>query len=173
MKETRNLIDFYHYWTNDAIKAALDKNRFPFAALCCNIGGDYNLATIVRCANAFLASRVFIYGRRKWDKRGAVGTYNYEHIQYIPENSPLDVFKEYTLVGVDNVEGAIPIEEFEWPTRPLMCFGEEQIGLNGKIKEMCENLVYIRQYGSVRSLNVGVAAGIAMQDYVVKLQRKK
>ena len=167
-KECRNIIDFYAYWKNEAIKADLDRKRHPFAVLCCNIGGDYNLATVVRCANAFLAERVYIYGRRRWDKRGAVGTYHYEHITYLTEDSDLGELDPYTWIGVDNVEGAIPIDEFSWPDKPLLCFGEEQLGLAPAIKEKCKHLIYIRQYGSVRSLNVGVAAGIAMQDWVVK-----
>lgn len=170
--DRRNIIDYYHYWTNEAIKADLDTKRHPFAVLCCNIGGDYNLSTIVRCCNAFLAERIFIFGRKKWDKRGAVGTYNYERITYLPEEEDLDCLKDYTWVGVDNIPSAVPVEDFSWPDRPLLCFGEEQIGLQKSVLDRCKELVYIKQYGSVRSLNVGVAAGIIMQDYTVKYSKK-
>ena len=34
---------------------------------------------------------------------------------------------------------------------------------------MADDVVYIPQLGSVRSLNVGTASGIVMYDYVTKL----
>jgi tRNA G18 (ribose-2'-O)-methylase SpoU len=172
MTDTKNVIDYYKYWEVDAIKADLDTRRFPFATLCCNIQGDFNLGSVIRSNNAFLGERVYIYGKRRWDKRADVGTRHYEHVTRLGEDS-LDSFyagegKQYTWIGVDNVPGAIDVSDFVWPEKPLLCFGEEQAGVDKRILERCKNVVYIRQYGSVRSLNVGVAAGIMMQDFVTK-----
>jgi tRNA G18 (ribose-2'-O)-methylase SpoU len=50
-----------------------------------------------------------------------------------------------------------------------MIFGQEQIGIPKKLLDLCDELVYIKQYGSVRSLNVGTASGIAMYDYCSKV----
>lgn len=170
----RNLIDFYWYWKNEDIIADLDKKRLPFSVLCCNIHGDYNLSCVIRSSNAFLAEKVYIYGKKKWDCRGAVGAHKYQHVVHIPEGN-LEAFTElnnYTLVGVDNIAGATPVEDFVWPTNPLLCFGEEQLGLPAEILDKVKSLVYIRQYGTVRSLNVATAAGIVMQDFAVKHSRK-
>lgn len=172
-EDRRNVTDYYKYWTNEAIKADLDKNRHPFTVLCCNIVGDYNVSTVVRCSNAFLAQKTYIYGNRKWDRRGAVGVQNYETIEHIPENSDFSELKKYTWVGIDNVGDATPIEDFVWPENPLLCFGEEGVGLQKVVLDQCAHRIYIKQYGSVRSLNVGVAAGIAMQDFVTKYVKGK
>jgi tRNA G18 (ribose-2'-O)-methylase SpoU len=61
------------------------------------------------------------------------------------------------------------MDSFVWPKNTLMCFGQEQMGLPPEIIDRCQNVVYIKQYGSVRSLNVGTASGIAMYDYTSKL----
>jgi tRNA G18 (ribose-2'-O)-methylase SpoU len=50
-----------------------------------------------------------------------------------------------------------------------MIFGEEQRGLSPMALGMADDIVYIPQLGSVRSLNVGTASGIVMYDYVTKL----
>jgi tRNA G18 (ribose-2'-O)-methylase SpoU len=50
-----------------------------------------------------------------------------------------------------------------------MVFGQEQIGIDKEVLEVCHDLIYIEQYGSVRSLNVGTASGIAMYDYCSKV----
>jgi tRNA G18 (ribose-2'-O)-methylase SpoU len=49
-----------------------------------------------------------------------------------------------------------------------MVFGQEQEGLTEELLARCEKITFIHQYGSVRSLNVGVASGIAMYDYCKK-----
>jgi len=163
--ENRNIIDIYHYWTNEAINLDLDNKRHKFGVLCSNLAYDFNIATIIRNNNAFLAKEVFIYGRRHWDRRGAVGTQHYSHIKHIKEEKDLDLINGYTWVAIDNVAGAIPIDEYKWPENSLMCLGQEQIGLPIEIMNRCKDKVYIKQYGSVRSLNVGCASAIAMFSY--------
>lgn len=169
MSDTRNVIDLYKYWTEDAINVHLDDNRHQFGVLCSNLANDFNIATVIRNNNAFLANEVFIYGKKKWDRRGAVGAHLYSRITHIPDEKSLDKIKNYTWIGIDNIEGAEPLDTFDWPVNTLMCFGQEQLGLPAEILSRCEKLVYIRQFGSVRSLNVGTAAGIAMYDYTSKL----
>lgn len=181
MEDTRNVIDYYKYWTNEAIKADLDKKRHPFSVLISNKLQDFNIGSVVRAANAFLATNVFIYGRSKWDRRGAVGTQVYENIKKVKliddVNDAITSLEERVhIVGIDNIEAAKPIETFEWPLPPihtLMVFGQEDVGIPPELIELCQDLVYIRQYGSVRSLNVGIASGIAFYDYVKKLSCRK
>ena len=171
MPDNRNVIDYYKYWTNDSINVHLDANRHKFGVLCSNLSNDFNIATVIRNNNAFLANEVFIYGRKKWDRRGAVGTHLYSRINHLPSEEDLDKILGYTWVAIDNIEGAVPIDSYEWPENALMCFGQEQIGLPQEILDRCRDVVYIKQYGSVRSLNVGTAAGIAMYDYTSKLEK--
>lgn len=168
----RNVIDQYQDLPTEEIKAELDKKRHPFATLCCNLEYNINIGTIVRTSNAFLSEEVFIYGRKQWDRRGAVGTHNYSNLNYIKEESGLDNLSNYTIVGVDNTSQSIPVEKFIWPDRPLMCFGNEKDGLPEEVLKRCENVVHITQYGSVRSLNVACAAAIVMYDFVNKFYEK-
>ena len=168
--ETRNIIDHYWYWKTEAIKADLDKKRHGFSVLCSNLYNDFNIACVIRSANAFVAQKVYIYGKRKYDRRGTVGTHHYENIEYIKEDEKeLDILlNKYTLVAIDNVKGATSLPEFVWPKNPIMAFGQEQIGLPPELLERAKHVVYIPQYGSVRSLNVASAASITMYDWCVK-----
>jgi tRNA G18 (ribose-2'-O)-methylase SpoU len=64
------------------------------------------------------------------------------------------------------------LDKFEWPDNTLLLIGEEGIGITPETLELCDKFVYIPQFGSVRSLNAGVASGIVMNDLVTKIQQK-
>lgn len=175
MTDTRNVIDHFKYWETDAIKAALDKVRLPFVVLCENFDKDFNISTVIRCLNAFTGTRVWICGRRKWDKRGAVGTNHYEHISYAKTSEEvIKTYKSsgYQIVAMDMIPGAENIHNFTWERETLMIFGQEQIGISEESLDLADHIVYIPQYGSTRSLNVGVAAGIAMFSYAAQIKEK-
>ncbi len=61
-QDRRNVIDHYKYWHVDAIRADLDERRHPFAVVVENLAHDFNIGTVIRNANAFLASHVWIAG---------------------------------------------------------------------------------------------------------------
>jgi tRNA G18 (ribose-2'-O)-methylase SpoU len=169
MQDNRNVIDYYKYWKTDAIKADLDTKRNPFSVVCCNIHGDFNLGSIVRNANAFLAKEVIIYGNKKWDKRGAVGTHNYTQFKHVKES---DELPNLPMICIDNVEGAKDIRDYMWLGGEfMMVFGEEQVGIPKQVLQNADEIVYIPQLGSVRSLNVGCASAIAMYDYIYKMNQ--
>ena len=128
------------------------------------------LLQTIRNANAFNAKKVFYYGKKKYDRRGSVGTHHYIDLVYIDDPRRLISLKsDFTLVCLDNVEGSVPMEDFIWPENTLMIFGEEGLGLTKEILELADYVVSIKQYGSVRSMNVGTTSGIAMYDYTSKL----
>lgn len=161
--ESKNVIDFFKYWKTEAVKAYLDERRHNFSVLCSNHYRDINLSGIVRCCNAFLAKDIFIYGFRKFDRRGTVGTHVYENIKFVQDLNQLD---EGPIIVVDNIPEAKDINTFKWPKEHFyMAFGEETAGTPKNILDRASDVVYIPMYGSVRSLNTSVAAGIAMSFY--------
>ena len=175
--ETRNVIDFYHYWKHEAILADLDSKRKNYSILCSNLYNDFNIATVIRNANAFLASKVIIYGPKQYDRRGAVGTQNYTRFEYCKTIDDLNNYinslnMPIKIVGMDNIPSATPIDDYVWneDIHYIIAFGQEQVGLPQEVLDMCDDLLYIRQYGSVRSLNVGTASGIVMYDYCSKVK---
>ena len=53
------MVDRYRYWTLEAIVADLDTRRHDFHVAIENWQHDFNIGTIVRTANAFLAGDLF------------------------------------------------------------------------------------------------------------------
>lgn len=172
MNWMHNVIDEYKNLSVEEIRNKLKEKAFPYAILMENWRGDFNLGQCVRNANAFGAKEVFYIGKRHYDKRGTVGTHTYISVRYLENTDQLDELNsQYTFVGVDNVDGSVPIESFVWPDKPLMVFGEESNGLTPDMIARCRSIVKIGQFGSVRSLNAGCASGIACYDFVKKYHR--
>lgn len=165
--DTRNVLDEYRYWTTEAIVAELDTRRHGFHVAIENFQHDFNIGTIVRNANAFLAHTVHIVGKRRWNKRGAMVTDRYQHVAHHPTVAEFASWadrEELPLIGVDIRNGSSPIESAELPAECVLVFGQEGPGLSDEMVTHCTRVLHITQYGSTRSINVGVAAGIAMHE---------
>ena len=167
--DRRNVVDRYRYWTVEAIVADLDRRRHDFHVAIENFGHDLNIGTVVRTANAFLAAEVHIVGRRRWNRRGAMVTDRYQHVRHHPDVAALAAFAEregLVLVAVDNSPGSVPLETAQLPRRAFLLFGQEGPGLTAEARRAADLTVSIAQFGSTRSINAGVAAGIAMHAWI-------
>jgi tRNA G18 (ribose-2'-O)-methylase SpoU len=167
--DQRNVVDRYRYWTRAAIVADLDERRFPLQVAIENFGHDHNIGTVVRTANAFAVARVHIVGRRRWNRRGAMVTDRYQHLDHHEDIAGLVAFaaaNDLVIVAVDNVPGSVPLETTELPVRSLLLFGAEGPGLTPAARAAAAMSVSIAQFGSTRSINAGVAAGIAMHSWI-------
>jgi tRNA G18 (ribose-2'-O)-methylase SpoU len=167
--DTRNVVDAYRYWTRDAIIADIDNRRHRLHIAIENFGNDANIGSVVRTANAFAVDTVHIVGRRRWNRRGAMVTDRYQRLSHHDTTAELLAFARdagLTVVAVDNVPGAARLEHTTLPRDCLMIFGQEGPGITEDAKAGAELTVSIAQFGSTRSINAAVAAGIAMHAWI-------
>jgi tRNA G18 (ribose-2'-O)-methylase SpoU len=167
--DRRNVVDRYRYWRHEAIVADLDTRRHDFHVAIENWQHDLNIGTVVRTANAFLAREVHIVGRRRWNRRGAMVTDRYQHVRHHETvEALLSWARHYDLavVGIDNLPGSVPIETVVLPRRCVLLFGQEGPGLSAPARAAASVICSISQYGSTRSINAGVASGIAMHTWI-------
>ena len=167
--DRRNVVDRYRYWTVDAIVADLDSRRHPFHVAIENWEHDMNIGTVVRNANAFLVSGVHIVGRRRWNRRGAMVTDRYQHVFHHSDIGDLLEWvagEDLPLIGIDNLPGSVPIEGVDLPERCVLLFGQEGPGLSAAARDAVSMVCSISQFGSTRSINAGVASGIAMHAWI-------
>ncbi len=167
--DRRNVIDRYRYWSVEAIKADLDARRRPFHVAIENWEHDRNIGTVVRTANAFAAAAVHIVGRRRWNRRGAMMTDVYQHVRHHATVEDLLAWartEELPIIGIDNLPGAEPLETADLPERCVLLFGQEGPGLSPEARTAAGQVLSIAQFGSTRSMNAGVAAGVAMHAWI-------
>jgi tRNA G18 (ribose-2'-O)-methylase SpoU len=167
--DRRNVVDAYRYWRRAAIVSDVDARRHPFHVAIENFQHDHNIGTVVRTANAFAAAAVHIVGRRRWNRRGAMVTDRYQHLAHHADVATLIEFateRGLTVVGVDNTPGSRPVETAELPRDCVLLFGQEGPGLSAEAQKAASLVVSIAQFGTTRSINAGVAAGIVMHAWV-------
>ncbi|MCD5309717.1 TrmH family RNA methyltransferase [Kineosporia babensis] len=167
--DRRNVGDEFRYWSVEAIVAELDTRRHPFHVAIENWAHDLNIGSVVRTANAFNAAGVHIVGRRRWNRRGAMVTDRYLHVQHHTGPQELTTWAAgagLTVIGIDNVPGSVPLETAVLPSNSLLVFGQEGPGLSEETLAVCSQVLSITQFGSTRSINAGAAAAIAMHAWV-------
>ncbi|WP_026423481.1 TrmH family RNA methyltransferase [Actinokineospora inagensis] len=167
--DRRNVVDAYRYWRRDAVVADLDRRRHGFHVAIENFQHDHNIGTVVRTANAFAARAVHIVGRKRWNRRGAMVTDRYQHVDHHPTVESLVDYARaagLVVVGVDNTPGSVPVETVDLPRDCVLLFGQEGPGLTEGARAHADLLVSIAQFGSTRSINAGVAAGIVMHAWI-------
>lgn len=167
MFDSRNVMDEFKGLSHDEIVSRLDGRGVKLEIAIENLERDFNMGTIVRSANAFGIRRVHVIGRRQWNKRGAMMTDKYLDVVY--HASVADFVKSVQLkniVAVDNVDASTDIRTAEKAQDAILVFGAEGPGLSAEMLAVSSQIVSIPQLGSTRSLNVGVAAGIAMWEWL-------
>ena len=171
--DTRNLIDKFKGLPNEEIVAELDKSRIPLEIAIENLAHDFNIGTVVRNANAFNVARVHIIGKRKYNRRGAMVTDKYLHIDHFAtvEEFVADAHaRGMKVVAVDNNRPeSKPLASIELVPNSILVFGSESDGISQELLDAADQAFYIEQLGSTRSINVGCASAIAMYETVRRL----
>ena len=167
--DSRNVVDRYRYWRRDAIVDDLDNRRHDFHVAIENFQHDFNIGSVVRTANAFLAREVHVIGRRRWNRRGAMVTDRYQHVRH---HQDVETFAEWAreahleVVGIDNLPGSVALEATRLPRTCVLLFGQEGPGLSSHARAASGTVCSIAQFGSTRSVNAGAAAAVAMHTWV-------
>lgn len=167
MEDTRNLVDEYKGLSNEQVFSALSKKRTPLEVAIENVEHDFNIGTIVRSANSFNVQKVHIIGKKKYNRRGAMCTDKY--LEIIHHNTIEEFLKTQTdreLVAIENnTPRALPLHDKKFVRDTTLIFGSENNGITPELLDKSHDVRFIESFGSTRSVNVGVAAGIAMYEY--------
>lgn len=168
--KNNNVIDKFKEWTAAEIRADLDPRRTQMVNIFENVGYNINIACGIRSNNAFLGSRVYVVGRRRFDHRASVGAHHYEHC--FSADTIEEVIQElkkenYTIFAVDNLLEKNPKNywDVEYPAKSAFIYGAENEGISQTALDLADQLVYINMPGSVRSMNVACAASCIMAEY--------
>lgn len=169
--------DKYKPMSQEEIRNELDSRRASLGVLMMHSTGDFNISSVMRSCNGFNLKEFHYFGKKKYDKRGAISAYKYINVIFHSDfNEIIELKKTYRFVALENNIKYSPVNlvDYTWASdKPsLIIVGEESRGLGDEILELCDDFVEIPMFGASRSFNVSVAASICMYDYISKQNRK-
>lgn len=166
-----NVADEFVGMTTEEIRRKVEDSAGESITICMNLTSDFNKSAILRTHTALGGSDFYIVGKRRFDRRGTVGTHHYSPVHHALTLRPvIDELhaRGYTVYAVDNVPAfePTPVWDVSFPDRSAFLFGEERNGLSPESVEECDRSAFIPMNGiAPRSLNVGHAAAIIIGEY--------
>ena len=141
-----------------------------------NTDHNLNIGTIIRSNNAFLGRSVYVVGRKRYNHVPAVGTTHLEtvyHADCLEEVIDKLHQEQYIVYAVDNLMDYKPKNIWDAKIVPSAAFvyGNESEGLTDSEIKLCDDMLYVGMYGSVRSLNLACAASVVMAEYTKRYGR--
>jgi 23S rRNA (guanosine2251-2'-O)-methyltransferase len=129
----------------------------------------HNLGAIIRTAHAAGAGAVIVAERRAAGLTETVAKAAAGALEHLPVvravniNHTLRALKDqgYFIYGLDE-KGDTAFDAVNWPDKNVIVMGGEGKGLHDLVKRNCDALIRIPMAGKIASLNVSVAAGIAL-----------
>ena len=172
MEDTRNLKDELKGLSNEEVKAKLGVNRSALEVAIENVEHDFNIGTVVRNANSFNVAKVHIIGKKKYNRRGAMCTDKY--LEIVHWASPEDFIEDQRarnreVVAIENnTDRVSPLGKKVFKEQTTLVFGSENNGISPELLAAADDVREIESFGSTRSVNVGVASGIAMYQWALE-----
>lgn len=132
----------------------------------------YNVGTILRTSAALGVAHLWLVGATESPNHAktnktAMGTQRY--VEWTAVETPTEAAAAaraagYTIVGIELADEAVPLEDVSLHGHVCLVVGHEDRGLSKEMFPLCDAVGYIPQMGKVGSLNVGVAASIAVAE---------
>lgn len=145
--------------------------RFPITVVLENVRSAHNVGSILRTADAIRAERIVMAGvtppgTHRGVHKSALGSQ--ESVPWSMHASPADAVESEkaagkTIVALELTDSPMAISDLTPSVFPVcLLVGNELSGLSGELLALSDVAVELPQFGFKQSLNVSVAAGIAM-----------
>lgn len=156
--------------------------RIPVVVVLDNVRSAQNVGAFFRTSDAFAIERVALCGitatppSRDIHKTalGAELTVEWSHYDSTVECVAQLKAEGYRLLAIEQVEGAVMLDELEVESdvRYALVFGNEVVGVDQQVVDMCDGAIEIPQAGTKHSINVSVAGGVVLWPFFMAMRAK-
>ena len=150
--------------------------KVPIIIVLENIRSAYNVGSVFRTADAFLAEGIYIIGYsakppHKEIKKTALGaeeTVDWKYFKTTTEAMEELRSKKYNVFAVEQAENSKPLQQvdFKEGEKIAVVFGNEVTGVEQSSILLCDGCIEIPQLGMKHSLNIATAAGVVLWELV-------
>lgn len=148
--------------------------KAPLVVVLDNIRSLHNVGSVFRSSDAFGIEKLWLCGYTgtppnpeiRKTALGATETVAWEAASDILPVLTAYRAQGYQLAAIEQTDSGIPLNQFEAPAGKglVLILGNEVEGVQQRALELCDFALEIPQYGTKHSLNVAVAAGIALYE---------
>ncbi len=148
------------------------KNKFYL--ILPDIRSCHNVGAMFRTADACGVSKLFLVGYTAQPPKIQIDKVSLGAEKWMPWEHRKDLKrligslkkKSVCVVGLEKNASSIDIKDFKLKFKKdvALIVGNEVDGISDDILELCDKVVHIPMYGKKESLNVSIAAGIAMYE---------
>ena len=155
-------------------------SKNPVILVLDNVRSLHNVGSAFRTADAFFVEKIYLCGitgtppNREINKTalGATESVNWEYVK--ETNEVVKKLKEegWTIISVEQTDESLSLDKFSPDKTCKYCFvfGNEVFGVDDSVIALSDLSVEIPQYGTKHSLNISVAIGIVIWDYLSKIK---
>lgn len=147
-------------------------DKAPIRVILDNVRSLANVGSVFRTCDAFLIDTLYLCGitgcppHRDINKTALGAT---ESVNWIFNEDILEVIEEckkdgYTVYSVEQSENSIQLDEMPRSKKVALIFGNEVNGVGQESINKSDGVLEIPQYGTKHSLNISVAAGVAVWE---------
>ena len=144
--------------------------KLPIIIILDNIRSLSNVGAFFRTADAFRIGALYLCGitacppHREIHKTalGADETVRWRYFETTEAACKALKSEGYRIFAVEQVEGSMPLQDFEFEPNTAYLLGNEVEGVSEEALPYCEGAIELPQEGTKHSINVSVCAGIVM-----------
>ena len=149
--------------------------KIPVVIVLDNIRSMNNIGSVFRTADAFKIEKIILCGitatpPHKDIEKTALGATLSVEWEYIPDTvTAVQTLQQkgYTTYAIEQVEQSTLLQHLQWDghTPVALVFGNEVMGVDQEVIDLCRQAIEIPQFGTKHSLNISVSAGIVMWHF--------
>lgn len=152
--------------------------KMPVVVVLDNVRSAQNVGAFFRTGDAFAVEKIVLCGitatppSRDIHKSslGAEFTVAWEHSATTAEAVELLKQQGYTVVAIEQVVGATMLDKLDvdMSKKYALVFGNEVLGVDQAVVDMCDGAIELPQAGTKHSLNVSVCGGVVLWRFFEK-----
>jgi 23S rRNA (guanosine2251-2'-O)-methyltransferase len=162
----------------DSVEDFKNKKKIPLVLVLDNVRSLNNVGSVFRTADAFMAEKVYLCGitgtppHRDIEKTalGATESVAWEHAPVTLELVKQLQADGYIICSVEQAENSTMLNDFQPEPGQSYAFvlGNEVFGVEQEVVSASDVVLEIPQFGTKHSLNISVAAGVVVWDFLSK-----
>ncbi len=145
----------------------IQANRYPLSLLAAGLTDVRNIGALFRLADAARIEHLYFYGWPEQLNAKKLKRVSRSTVDYVP-HTVLDfpqlqqLSQEKTMVGLEITADSQPYYTFDAPPGTVLVLGQEAHGIPDTVLQLCTACVHLPMRGVNTSMNVAMAAGIAV-----------